>query len=84
VSESLLSPCGQPKETGIPKRPFYATNLDRQVYERARAVCIAAGVKVRSLLDACTLDVAVIGRKEAAKVFVGLRAPVAVGRVITP
>jgi hypothetical protein len=34
---------------------------------------------VRSFLDACTLDVAVIGSKTAAKVFVGLPAPVANG-----
>jgi hypothetical protein len=84
VKESLLSACGdQNVETGIPKKPFYANNLEPQVYDRARAVCTAAGVKVRSLLDACTLDVAVIGRKEAAKVFAGLRAPVAVGRVVS-
>ena len=82
--ESLLSACGGREiETGIPKKPFYANNLDRKVYQRARAVCTAAGVKVKSILDACTLDVAVIGRETAAKVFVGLRAPVAVGRVVS-
>jgi len=76
VKESLLSACGDQKETGTPKKPFYANNLEPQVYDRARAVCTSAGVKVRSLLDACTLDVPVICRKEAAKVFVGLlRAP---------
>ena len=79
--ESLLSPCGEREEIGIPKTPFYANNLDPQVYKRARAVCTAAGVKVKALLDACTLDVAVIGNEAAAKVFVGLRAPAAVGQV---
>jgi len=74
---------GDQKETWIPKRPLYANNLEPQVYDRARAVCTAAGVKVRSLLDACTLDVAVTGRKEAANVFVGLRPSVAVGRVVS-
>ncbi len=84
AKESLLSVCGDREvETGIPTKPFYANNLDPQVYKRARAVCRAAGVKVKSLLDACTLDVAVIGRKTAAKVFVGLRAPTAVGRVVS-
>jgi len=83
AKESLLSPCGDAEiETGIPKEPFYAGNLDPQVYRRARAVCTAAGVKVKSLLDACTLDVAVIGNEEAAKVFVNLRAPAAEGRVV--
>ena len=82
--ESLLSVCGEQEiETGIPKRPFYANNLDPQVYKQARAVCTAAGVKVRPWLDACTLDVAVIGIETAAKVFVGLRTPVAVGTVVT-
>jgi hypothetical protein len=83
VKESLLSSCGDGKvATGIPKKPFYANNLEPQVYKYARAVCTAANVKVKSLLDACTLDVAVIGRETAAKVFAGLRAPVAVGRVV--
>ena len=81
AKESLLAVCGRKVETGIPKQPFYANDLDPQVYKRARAVCTAAGVKVKALLDACTLDVAVIGRETAAKVFVGLRAPVAVGIV---
>ena len=83
--ESLLSTCGDGRiETGIPKKPFYARDLDPQVYKRSRAVCTAAGVKVPALLEACTLDVAVIGRKTAARVFAGLRAPAAVGRVLPP
>jgi hypothetical protein len=83
--ESLLSPCGREVEAGIPKEPFYATNLNPEVYKRARAACQAAGVniKVKGLLDACTLDVAVIGNERAAKVFVGLHAPAAVGTIST-
>jgi hypothetical protein len=81
--ESLLSVCGGREiETGIPKEPFYANNLDPRLYKRARAICTAAGVKVKALLDACTLDVTVIGSETAAKVFVGLPKPVAVGRVV--
>jgi hypothetical protein len=38
-------------------------------------------VKQGPLLDACTLDVAVIGRDEAAKVFVDAPEPAAVGTV---
>ena len=84
ASESLLSVCGDREiETGIPKKPFYANNLDRKVYQRARAVCTAAGVKEKAILDACTLDVAVIGRETAAIVFVGMHAPVAVGRIVS-
>ncbi len=81
--DSLLSTCGDRDiETGIPKKPFYAGDLDPKVARRARAVCTAAGVKEKSLLEACTLDVAVIGREDAAKVFVDLHAPAAVGRII--
>src|SRR5262249_18155520 len=79
--ESLLSVCGYSKiERGTPKRAFYAKDLDPKVYRRARAVCTAAGVKVESLLDACTLDVAVLGRETAAKVFVNAPVPIAVGQ----
>ena len=46
-----------------------------------RAVCTAAGVKAGPLLEACTLDVAVIGQDAAAKVFVGAPAPIAVGTI---
>jgi hypothetical protein len=81
-NESLLSPCGErPSETGIPKTPFYPTALAPEVYKRSRAVCLEARVRVPALLEACTLDVAVIG-ESAAKVFVGRPAPKAVGRVV--
>lgn len=81
--ESLLSACSErPAETGIPSRPFYAKDLDPQTYRRTRAVCVDAGVKSKALLDACTLDVAVIGQDSAAKVFVGARAPAKVGVVV--
>jgi hypothetical protein len=85
-NESLLRVCGDSEiESGIPTKTFYANDLDAKLYERARAVCIAAGVKVGSLLDACTLDVTVIGSDTAAQVFVGAPAPIAVGGiVITP
>lgn len=84
ATDSLLSACGEREgQRGAPNRPFYANNLDPQVAKRARAICMAAGVRVRSLLDACTLDVAVIGRDTAAKVYVGMRAPAATGRVVS-
>jgi hypothetical protein len=85
--KSLLSVCGNRGiEVGIPKKPFYANDLDPKVYEHTRAVCTAAGVKAGPLLDACILDVAVIGDDTAAKVFVGMPDPIAVGKpvVTTP
>ena len=81
--ESLLSQlCGDTKiERGIPKKLFYANDLNPKVYERARKICTAAGVKEEALLDACTLDTAVLGDKTAAKAFVRANPPRAVVRL---
>jgi hypothetical protein len=78
--ESLLSACGDREiEQSVAAKPFYAVDLEPKLAEQSRAVCQAAGVKEGALLDACTLDVAVIGDNQAAKVFVGMRTPTAVG-----
>lgn len=81
--DSMLSVCdgGAAVERGAPARPFFAEDLEPAVRDRARAVCLAAGVKQGVLLDACTLDVAVIGDPAAAQVFVDAVMPGAVGRV---
>ena len=78
---SMLSVCntGKSIEVGIPKRPFYATDLEQGIRAKAQGVCTAAGVKAGPLHDACTLDVAVIGNDLAAKVFVDQLPPAAVG-----
>ncbi|MDE1812927.1 MAG: hypothetical protein KGH85_08720, partial [Thaumarchaeota archaeon] len=68
---------------GIPRKPFYASELDLKTHERARAIFIKAGVKEGALLDAATLDVAVIGDDRAAQAFVGVHAPIAVGKIVT-
>ena len=79
--ESLLSACGARKEERrAPSRPFYANDLAPDVFKRAQAACVAAGVKIEALLEACTLDVAVIGDEKAAQVFLTEAAPVAVGK----
>jgi hypothetical protein len=78
---SMLSACSGRVEAGAPTQTFYAGDLEAGVREKARAVCAAAGVKQGALLDACTLDVAVIGRDEAAKAFVDVPEPAAVGTV---
>jgi hypothetical protein len=79
--EDLLSVCGQQTEIGNPFIPFYAIQLPPYLYQQARAVCIAAGVVGETLLDDCTLDVAVIGNDAAAQAFVNARQPVAVGNI---
>ena len=82
AGESLLSACGDRVERGNPERPFYAKDLPPELYNHARAVCTAAGVKEGALLDACTLDVAVIGDDKAAQIFVNAPEPVAVGNPV--
>jgi len=75
--ESLLSNlCGdRDVERGIPATTFYARDLDPRDYERARGVCTEAGIRDETLLDACTIDVAVIGTRDAARVFARTRPP---------
>ena len=81
---SMLSVCNFEKgiEVGIPKRAFYAKDLDPSIREKAQAVCTAAGVKPGPLHDACALDVAVIGDDLAAKVFVDAIPPATVGSIV--
>jgi hypothetical protein len=75
--QSLL--CGNGKtRSGSPEKPFYANDLDRKEFERAHAVCAAAGVRAEPLVDACTLDVGVLRNEAAARVFVRAPPPIAV------
>jgi len=79
-AQSLLDVCGKPiVEAGLPEKPFFAKDLPTKQYQAARTACARAGVKAKALLDACTLDVAVIGSADAAKVYAGAAAPAAVG-----
>jgi len=78
--QSLLDVCGERKiETGLPRRPFFAADLPVQQFKAAQRVCLKAGVKNRALLDACTLDVAVLGTENAATVYTTTPKPAAVG-----
>lgn len=82
--QSLLSACSNPGqeetiEIGAPSKPFYAKDLEPALYQSARTVCTDAGVREGTLLDACILDVAVIGNKAAANVYVGMTTPSAIG-----
>jgi hypothetical protein len=71
--------CGRRVKPSDPKKPFYAKDLNPEVAQRARTVCVRARVQRGSLLDACTLDVAVLGRSDAAQIYVGAPKPAAVG-----
>ena len=81
--ESLLSKlCGERDvDRGTPTRSFYATDLGRLDYDRGRATCTEAGVRDETLLDACILDVTVLGTRDAARIFARTRPPRAELRV---
>jgi MYXO-CTERM domain-containing protein len=68
----------KPITYAVPAQPFYANDVDLPKYTAARAECDKAGVRGDALLDACTLDVVVLGTPKAATAFVGSQAPVAV------
>jgi len=79
ADQSMLSACGRDVVRGVPNKLFFAKDLESALAKRAQAVCTKAGVKEGPLLDACTLDVAVIGSSNAAKVYATMRNPVVVG-----
>ena len=74
------SRCCRRAETGTLNTGFLGnrssrTILIRRYSERAHAVARQAGVKEGALLDAATLDVAVIGDAKAARAFVARHCP---------
>jgi hypothetical protein len=64
--QDLLAACGTKFTSGTPAQNYEASNLPPKVYETAHAICVRAGVQVPAMLDACTLDVAVLGDGAAA------------------
>ena len=62
---SLLAPCGTKVEESNPSKPFFADDLDPSLRERSLSTCRQAEVPP-AWLDACTLDVAVLGEKATA------------------
>jgi hypothetical protein len=74
AANSLLLDCGPARQTGNPTAPFTVANLNTQLREWAMGVCRSLGVR-DAVLNACTLDVAVLGVK-AAQVYVGMPDPV--------
>lgn len=80
--QSMLRVCGPAKEQGAPKAPFYAANLDRETAAAARKVCLAQGIKNKALLDACMIDVAMLGAEKATPIYRQLRAPLKIGIIM--
>jgi hypothetical protein len=83
-NQSLLSACGGKVASGNPQQLLYANDLPPKVAKDARAVCIGAGVQAAPLLDACTVDVAVLGNKAAAHVYLGVPTDVTWGKILPP
>jgi hypothetical protein len=77
-NQSMLSPCGEDRERAVPTKPFFANDLPPELAKRNQAICAKAGVKEGPLLEACVIDVTMIG-PSAAKVFVGRPSPVVWG-----
>ncbi|GAB1693552.1 hypothetical protein [Krasilnikovia sp. M28-CT-15] len=73
-TDSLLAPCGTKVEESNPAKPFFAEDLEPKIRERGMSICRQAEVQ-DAWIDACTLDVAVLGEKAAA-VYVGKPPPV--------
>ena len=67
-------------ERANPQRLFTPADLEPKLRARTREVCQAAGVKEGALLDSCMLDTAVLGDRNAARVFAGAPPPRAVLR----
>ena len=61
-----------------PSKPFTVKNVAAKEFKSARAACVKAGVKADVLLDACTLDVAVLRSPKLARLYAGVAAPAAV------
>ncbi|HEX3227873.1 MAG TPA: hypothetical protein VHQ95_02845, partial [Pyrinomonadaceae bacterium] len=60
---------------GVPERPFFANDLNATDRARALMICRAARIRVPALLDACTLDTAVLKDEAAAQGFVNIAPP---------
>jgi hypothetical protein len=82
-SQDLLSTCGSAPAATNPASVFYSGNLPPQTEKQAQAACAAAGVKVAALLDACTVDEAVLGQ-HATDIYRSLPTDVTWGKISPP
>jgi hypothetical protein len=78
ANDSLVSVCNDPTPNEDPTTPFFADDLTPAQQSQGEAVCEQDGVTNQTLLEACTLDVAVLGTA-AATDYEGEAAPVDVG-----
>ncbi|MFJ1267069.1 VWD domain-containing protein [Legionella lytica] len=63
-------------KAGVPERPFFMSDLRSKEAAQAIAVCKASGIMDAALLEACTLDTAVLGDSEkSVKTYLHANAP---------
>jgi hypothetical protein len=75
--DSLLNDCGAETEHADPQKPFSVRDLDPKTLQQARAACGQLGEPGPGVLDACTLDVAVLGTDKAEQAYTQALTPVA-------
>ena len=75
---SLVAVCDDPTANEDPTSPLWADTLTAAQQAKGEAVCQQDGVTDKTLFEACTLDVVVLGA-QAATVYEGESAPVDVG-----
>lgn len=74
-SQSLVAVCGDKTQAADPAAPFWADQLPKDLQAKALQICQKDGVRDATLLEACTLDVGVLGEVGATE-FIGEPAPV--------
>jgi hypothetical protein len=79
----LLTACGPPPAQSNPGSTFYVKNLSAATARQARDICLRDGVKAATLLGACTIDEAVLGKK-APLIYRTLPTNVTVGQISPP
>ncbi len=84
ASQSLLSACGTKVASGNPQNVFYPNDLPPKIASAARAACLAAKVRAAPLLDACTVDVAVLGRKAPFSIYRTMPTDITWGKITPP
>jgi hypothetical protein len=63
--QSLVAVCGDKAQAADPAAPFWEKQLPQELHDKALTLCRQVGVKDVTLLEACTLDVGVLGENAA-------------------
>ena len=78
---SMLKVCGPAKESANPRVTFTTEDLNPELADRARQICAKQGLKDKALMEACMIDVAMLG-EPGARVYGKMRSPLRIGRIL--